>query len=763
VGGLFGFLNRDSYIEECYSEGTISGVNYLGGLIGSCGNTSTIINCYSHSNVTASSARAGGLIGQKGTNTNVYNCYSTGSVSALSSPGGLIGTSYAGTIENCFWNTETSGLTYSSGGTGKTTAELKEALTFTDETTNGLTTAWDFFKNPGDDNAYQDIWYIDPAYNNGYPFFVQELIPEVQTVDATNIALDNLTSGGIVISEGSSSVIERGICWSTNSPPTPADNKIVSGMGLGEYSENLTNLDTITTYYIRAYAINAYDTAYGFIDTVTTLKATQTITFNPIADVTYGSDAFELSATTNSGLTITYASSDPTVAEISNDTVNIIGTGTTNITASQAGSPTYYQADDVIQPLTVIKQTLTVTANNQSREYGTVNPELTMEYDGFVNGEDASVLDEEPVLNTTADILSDVGTYDITVSGGNDNNYAFSLINGTLTVEKATLNASAVDTTRNYGGPNPEFRIEYTGFVNDEDYSVLDELPVASTSADINSEVGDYNITLSGGNDNNYTFTLADGTLSIDKAILNASAVDTTRNYGEPNPEFRIEYAGFVNGEDYSVLDEVPIASTSADINSDAGAYTISLSGGTDNNYLINLFDGTLTINKADQEITFNLPDSVALETGFTELIAETTSGLEIIFESSDPSIAYIDGNVLRLSSVGTCTISAIQDGNVNYNAARIDLPFKVYSGTSIFNNYAVSDIKVYPNPAEDFLFIESDKNIERVEIYDLFGKLLKQFNPNKNYINVSELKQGMYLIKIYDGKSNSLFKVLKK
>lgn len=763
VGGLLGLLNQDSYIEECYSDGTASGGSYIGGLIGSCGTNNTLINCYSHSNVTASSASAGGLIGLKGTHTNVFNCYSTGSVSASSGKGGLIGASYAGTIENCFWDTQTSGLTYSSGGTGKTTAELKDTTTFTHETTNGLTTAWDFFKNPGDDNAYQDIWYIDPAYNNGYPFFVQNLIAEVQTVEATNIGIDSLTSGGIIIREGSSSVIERGICWSTNSPPTPADNKIVSGMGLGEFSENLTNLDTITTYYIRAYAINTYDTAYGLIDTATTLKATQTITFNPIENVTYGSEAFKLSATTNSGLTITYTSSNPAVAEISNDTVNIIGTGTTNITASQAESATYYAADDVIQSLTVLKDTVWVTAHDKTKQYGATNPELTYSYTEFAYNEDSTVLNVQPSISTTVNETTNAGTEEIVISGAEDDNYFIYHVNGTFTILKGTLTVTVNDQVRQYGATNPEFTLEYSGFVNSEDTSVIDEEPAISTIADTYSDVGSYEINLSGGNDNNYAFTLIDGTLTIEKATLNASAVDTTRNYGEPNPEFRIEYTGFANDDDYSFLDEPPVASTSADINSDAGAYNITLSGGVDNNYLIYLFDGTLTINKADQEITFNLPDSVALESGFTELIAETTSGLEISYESSDPSIAYIDGNVLRLSSLGTCTISAIQGGDLNYNPARIDLPFKVYSGTNIFNDYAGSEMKVYPNPIEDILFIESNKNIERIEIYDLFGKKLKLFVPSANFINLSDLKQGMYLLRIYDGKSNSLFKVFKK
>jgi hypothetical protein len=58
------------------------------------------------------------------------NCYSTGSVSGVEDVGGLVGYNYDGTITNCFWDKETSGQTTSIGGMGKTTAEMQTASTF---------------------------------------------------------------------------------------------------------------------------------------------------------------------------------------------------------------------------------------------------------------------------------------------------------------------------------------------------------------------------------------------------------------------------------------------------------------------------------------------------------------------------------------------------------------------------------------------------------------------------------------------------------
>ena len=68
---------------------------------------------------------------------------------------------------------------------------------------------------------------------------------------------------------------------------------------------------------------------------------------------------------------------------------------------------------------------------------GTDNPELTVTYAGFKNGETANVLDQLPTVTTTATTTSAPGTYPITVSGGSATNYTLIYVNGTLTITKA--------------------------------------------------------------------------------------------------------------------------------------------------------------------------------------------------------------------------------------------------------------------------------------------------------------------------------------
>jgi uncharacterized protein (TIGR02145 family) len=89
------------------------------------------------------------------------------------------------------------------------------------------------------------------------------LTPNIQTLKASGITQTTATTGGYVTSDGGSTVIARGVCWSTNNNPTLNDNKTSDGEGVGNYSSNLSGLALNTTYYVSAYATNKAGTSYG--------------------------------------------------------------------------------------------------------------------------------------------------------------------------------------------------------------------------------------------------------------------------------------------------------------------------------------------------------------------------------------------------------------------------------------------------------------------------------------------------------------------
>jgi len=73
-----------------------------------------------------------------------------------------------------------------------------------------------------------------------------------------------------------------------------------------------------------------------------------------------------------------------------------------------------------------------------------------------------------------------------------------------------------------------------------------------------------------------------------------------------------------------------------------------------------------------------------------------------------------------------------------------------------------LNDIKVYPNPANTKINISSQLNIDKVDLYDITGKLILTTNkPKSNVIDVSAITNGMYLLKIYSGERSSTKKIV--
>lgn len=320
--------------------------------------------------------------------------------------------------------------------------------------------------------------------------------------------------------------------------------------------------------------------------TLTITSSSVQISISPIGEKKYGDAAFDLQATSpNQETPITYTVADPTVARIDNGRVTILKAGSTTITARQAASANYGEAS-ASTPLVIKKASLTASVNNATRRYGEENPAFSFSYKGFVNGETETVLAVKPSASCNATAKSIVGTYDIVTTGnGSDENYDISCTSGTLTIEKALLTATVEQTTRRYGEENPTFALIYKGFANNETESVLTSPPSATCNASPVSPAGKYDITVNGGNDENYEIECINSSLVVEKAVLTVTADNATRRYGEGNPVFSFSYKGFVNGETEAVLAVKPTATCEATPVSQAGKYDISISGGNDENY----------------------------------------------------------------------------------------------------------------------------------------------------------------------------------
>ncbi|WP_340152588.1 putative Ig domain-containing protein, partial [uncultured Marivirga sp.] len=102
--------------------------------------------------------------------------------------------------------------------------------------------------------------------------------------------------------------------------------------------------------------------------TLTIAKADQTITFDPIADKVYGDADFTLSASSNSGLPISFSVASGN-ASLSGNTVTITGTGLVSIQANQSGDANFNPATTVSQGFEVTKAVASIQIINTLQNF----------------------------------------------------------------------------------------------------------------------------------------------------------------------------------------------------------------------------------------------------------------------------------------------------------------------------------------------------------------------------------------------------------
>jgi len=190
------------------------------------------------------------------------------------------------------------------------------------------------------------------------------------------------------------------------------------------------------------------------------VKNPQTISFGTLASKTYGDATFDLAATSTSGLAVSYSSDNTAVATVSGNTVTIVGAGTANITASQAGDATNFAAANVTQQLSVSKKALTVTAVTDTKTYDGTTASTAVPAVGLLASGDAiNVAPTQAFDNAT------VGAAHV------------------LTASGLTLKNGATDVTGNYD-------ISYvsaSGVINKRALTITDPTVITSKAVDGNT------------------------------------------------------------------------------------------------------------------------------------------------------------------------------------------------------------------------------------------------------------------------------------
>ena len=144
----------------------------------------------------------------------------------------------------------------------------------------------------------------------------------------------------------------------------------------------------------------------------------------------------------------------------------------------------------------------------------------------------------------------------------------------------------------------------------------------------------------------------AECAVTVTKIPLTVRVEDVSRKYGDENPQFKISYEGFKNGDTETRLTTSAVAQTDANLKSAVGDYEIILSGAESNKYSFNYVAGTLTITKAPLVISAGsytkkqgdaMPEFKASYSGFKNGETEAVLTKQPVFsteanESSSPA-----------------------------------------------------------------------------------------------------------------------------
>lgn len=418
-------------------------------------------------------------------------------------------------------------------------------------------------------------------------------------------------------------------------------------------------------------------------------KTTPVITAGYIVK-TYGDADFEPGATVSSGLSLTYASADNTIAQAYQDAgdgnkwkIAIKKAGTVLITVSQAGTADYNTVSDTFNVI-INKAALTVTAKDAAKVYNGLaySGGNGVTYSGFVKSETETVLSGTVAYTGSSQNAVTVNSYIITPGGLTADNYTILYMNGSLTISKAPLLVTAEDLPKDYdgvafSGGNGVF---YTGFVHDETESVLSGTVTYSGTSQGAKNAGSYAITPGGLSADNYAIQYVSGQLSINRVILTVTANDTTKVYDGVafSGGNGITYSGFVNNETEAVLSGTLTYSSISQGAIYANSYLIIPGGLSSGNYFIQFFPGRLVISKAS--LTVTAKDAAKVYDG----------------------LAYAGGNGVTYAGLVNNETAAVLSGTVSY------------TGTSQ-GAVAVNDYVITPGglSSDNYIIQYADGNLE--------------------------------------------------
>ena len=432
---------------------------------------------------------------------------------------------------------------------------------------------------------------------------------------------------------------------------------------------------------------------------------------------TYGDEDFTIAASGGAtGSSVTYTSSDKTVAKVDEDgKVTIVGAGITTIKAKASETADFEEKE--------ISYTLTVKPKTLAKDDLTYSGSITKVYDGSTNAPSGLTVSVDPSSLVNGDTLTVNGTLKFNSANVGEaseitfiptaittGNYtlaateALTIRSASITAKEVTLTSGINATNRSYAKDNKTVALTkgtlaFTGLVSGETLDV--NIPDTGTIFD--TKVGTYNVTYSGvtlkdgttGKASNYKLvgSLPTVTVTISKAAAPVLAdIPVSFKYTVTTGEKAIGNAGIpadagtLTYSKGTATKTGTVTVTSWDVDSTTGKVTYTLSGGkagdsatlfvtiASTNYEDATVNVVITLTARDNQVELRI-------TGGTTVVYGQTLALNTSGGSGSGAVTYtvvnatgeatIDPNtgILTPVKVGSVSVIATKAGDNDYNA----------------------------------------------------------------------------------------------
>jgi hypothetical protein len=453
-----------------------------------------------------------------------------------------------------------------------------------------------------------------------------------------------------------------------------------------------TGVATLSNY---AHGLNASTTAYGvravftsssssFSNSEATNSSALTVNKKPVTitptsgqSKVYGASDPELSFSNDGGLVAANFTGALSWAGGSN-----VGSYAINLGTLSAGGNYDLSLSATPVNFAITKKELLVNANDLSRVYGSSTPAASASFSGFITGENAGnvTINGAAVCTIDSGAGPNVGTYNDAIECGPGTlsaaNYSFATgSKGKLTITPKPVTVTPTSgQSKVYGAGDPALTYGHSPALESGDGFT------GGLGRAAGSNVGSYAINLgdlSAGD--NYTLSLSTPVVNfaITKKQLLVNANDLSRVYGSSSPAASASFSGFISGENAGNVTITGDANCSIDggAGPNVGTYNdaIECAPGTllaANYSFATGSKGKLTITKADQTIALPVITNKALGSLDFDPGATASSGLAVSYAASPASFCTIVSGNVHVVAIGACTVTASQDGNLNYNPA---------------------------------------------------------------------------------------------